>query len=93
MKDRALRSSTLIDRVLSLVVMAVAIALVEYGWLRYPRPVEGGPLILGTAAALAAVRFYRTPLARPLLASTCVVVAVVLTVQVILQTAASLGWI
>lgn len=93
MDDRALRSSILIDRILSLVVIAIAIGLVEYGWSRYPQPVEGGPLILGTAAALAAVRFYRNPLARPLLRSTVAVVAVVLTVQAILQTAASRGWI
>lgn len=94
MKDDTVQSSSLlVDRLVSLGVIALAIVVVAFGWSHYPRPSEGGPLILGMAAALAVVKWFDKPAGRPLLRSTLAVMATILVTQAILQTIAALGWI
>lgn len=82
----------LTDRVLAIAAIVGAAMAVEYGWSHYPRPVEGGGLILGMVAALASVRFLRNGNARPLFGRVAPVIISVLIAQVLLQTGASLGW-
>ena len=81
------------DRILAGAAVIVAAVLVEYAWRHYPRPVEGGGLVLGMVAALASVRFLNKVRQRPIFGRVVLVISCVLFAQVVLQVGASQSWL